>query len=91
MDYQTTKKQRAEKLLEQLESNPHMLESIEALMELVQSEKAMGRKADDIEEDILKRLRLLGKASLQGWAGRASQAAASAMKGHEHAKKNSGG
>jgi hypothetical protein len=90
MDHPLPKQQRLEKLIGQLQANPHMLEPIEALLQLVESETAMGRKADDIEADVVKHMRALGKASLQGWAEHASQAAIAAAKGHRHSKKKSG-
>jgi len=80
-----------EKVIRQLQANPQMLEPIEALLQLVESESAMGRKADEIEVDVVKHMRALGKASLQGWAEHASQAAVAAAKGHMHSKKKSGG
>ena len=83
--------QRLEKLFAQLQANPQMLDPIESLLHLVESETAMGRKADDIEEDIIQHMRALGKASLQGWADHASHALCAAAKGHVHSKKKSGG
>jgi hypothetical protein len=94
MDHHTpnqANQQRLEKLLKQLQSNPQLIEPLEALLHLVESETAMGRKADDIEADVIRHMRAMGKTTLQSWADHASQAARAAAKGHEHSKKNSGG
>jgi len=90
MSQNTDQKQRAEKLMELLMANEHMIAPLEALMEQVHSEKALGRKADDIEQIIIKHLRVLGHESLQQWARKASEAAKPETKARRHAKKNSG-
>jgi hypothetical protein len=90
MDHHTphqTNQPELEKLLTLLQANPQMIEPIKALLHLVESETAMGRKADDIEQDVIKHMRALGKTTLQGWADRASQAACAAAKGDVHSKK----
>jgi len=91
MGQNTELKQRAEKLVAQLMLNEHMIGPIEAMLEQVHSEQALGRKADDMEQIITKQIRLLGHASLQHWAHEASRAAKPRQQAHRHAKKNSGG
>jgi hypothetical protein len=90
MDHHTPNQpnqQRLEKLNKHLLANPQMLEPIEALLHLVESETAMGRRADDIEADVIKHMRALGKASLQGWAEHASRASCAAARGNTHSTK----
>ena len=84
-------KQNTEELVRQLEANPQMLEPIKALLTLVEDEKSLGRTADQIEQTVIEQVRALGRASVQGWAVRASAAARPQGKAHKHAKKNSGG
>lgn len=91
MDPQNQEAQRAQKILRQLQANPELMEQMEGLMALLESETAMGRKADEVEEEIIERLRALGRGSLQGWAHRANEAACREARGHRHKKKASGG
>lgn len=78
-------------MVEMLQGNPVLMEQMEGLLALIESEEAMGRKADEIEQEIIERLRVLGKNSLEGWAQRANEVAQREAKGHAHAKKKSGG
>jgi hypothetical protein len=91
MDPKNESKQRAQELVERLQGNAELMEQMEGLLALVESEQAMGRSADEIEQEIIVRLRVLGKSSLQGWAQRANEAACGEAKGHVHKKKGSGG
>jgi hypothetical protein len=91
MGQQEEQRQRAQKLVGLLQANPELMEPVETLLSVLEGEKALGSKADEIEEQIIGQLRVLGRGSLQGWAQRASAAAQREAKGHAHAKKNSGG
>ena len=91
MDPQHTEKQRAEKLVRLLQANPEIMEPMEALLSLLENEKALGSKADDIEEQIITHMRTLGRGSLQSWAQRANDLAQREAKGHAHLKKKSAG
>jgi hypothetical protein len=68
-----------------------MLEPIKTLLALIEDEQSLGRTADQIEQTVIEQVRMLGRASVQGWAQRASAAAKPQGKAHKHAKKNSGG
>jgi hypothetical protein len=91
MDPKNETKQRAEKLVERLEGNAEMMEQMEGLLELEESEQGMGSRADEMEQEIIVRMRVIGKSSLQGWAKRANETASRGVKGHVHKKKGSGG
>jgi hypothetical protein len=87
MDQKNETKQRAQKVVERLQGNAGLMEQMEDLLALVESEQAMERSADEIGQEITGRLRVLGKSSLQGWAQRANEAACREAKGHVHKKK----
>lgn len=91
MDPQHTNKEKAEKLVRLLQANPEIMEPMEALLSLLENEKSLGGKADDIEEQIIEHMRSLGRGSLQSWAHRANELAQREAKGHTHLKKKSAG
>jgi hypothetical protein len=86
MDQPNTHEQEEQKLVRLLQANPEMMEPIRALLSMLEDEKSLGGKADDIEEQIMGQLRLLGRGSLQGWAQRANALAQQQAKGHAHVK-----
>jgi hypothetical protein len=87
MDPKNESKQRAQKLAERLQGNAGLMEQMEGLPALMESEQAMGRSTDEIEQETTGRLRVPGKSSLQGWARRANEVACGEAKGHVHKKK----
>lgn len=85
------KQHNVEALVERLSAHPELMEEVEQLLEEVEDPNSELSNADDAEDAIAERIRLIAQRALSGWAqtkaGR-SEPGANARRG---GKKNSAG
>ena len=59
-------------LIEQLRRQPRMMERVQKILQIAQSEGAL-KTADEIEEMLIQEMRRLGNATMNEWAARAHE------------------
>ena len=84
------------RLLEQLRAHPQMMERFESILALTDTTEGALKTADEVEEQLIEEVRLLGHTTLSQWAVRAEQRVSQEFKaqqpeGRSRKKKGSSG
>ena len=70
---------RTKRLVEDLCQHPLLREQVEVILKLVRSDEGPIRKADDVEELMVKEVRKLGRNAIQEWAAGAEERSAARL------------
>jgi len=64
----TDERTREQRLVEALRGRPELMERLEAILALTDSEEGALRSADEIEELLIEEVRRLGRGAMEQWA-----------------------
>jgi vacuolar-type H+-ATPase subunit H len=61
------------RLIDRLRQQPELMERFESIIDLAQTREGEVRRADEVEEDLVKAVRQLGREVMESWAEGAEQ------------------